>query len=59
MNIISFLNRFYLFMRDTHEREREREREAETEVEGEAGSMQGARRGTRSQDSRLKAVLNR
>ena len=33
----------YLFMRDTH-------REAETQAEGEAGSMQGARHGTRSQD---------
>ena len=33
----------YLFMRDT-------EREAETLAEGEAGSMQGARWGTRSQD---------
>ena len=32
-----------LFMRDT-------EREAETQAEGEADSMQGARRGTRSQD---------
>ena len=29
------------------------EREAETEEEGEAGSMPGARRGTRSQDSRI------
>ena len=33
----------YLFMRDT-------QREAETQAEGEAGSMQGARRRTRSQD---------
>ena len=31
----------YLFMRDT-------QREAETQAEGEAGSMQGARCGTRS-----------
>ena len=31
----------------------EREREAETQVEGEAGSMQGARRGTRSRVSRI------
>ena len=31
----------------------EREREAETQAEGEAGSMQGARRGTRSQDARI------
>ena len=36
----------YLFMRDT-------EREAETQAEGEAGSMQGARCGTRSQDPRV------
>ena len=35
-------------MRDT-----EREKEAETQAEGEAGSMQGARCGTRSQDSRI------
>ena len=34
-------------MRDT-----QREREAETQAEGEAGSMQGAGRGTRSRDSR-------
>ncbi|CAD7687080.1 unnamed protein product [Nyctereutes procyonoides] len=33
----------------TH-RKREREREAETQTEGEAGSMQGARCGTRSQE---------
>ena len=31
----------------------EREREAETQAEGEAGSMQGARRGTRSRVSRI------
>ena len=31
----------------------EREREAETQEEGEAGSMQGARCGTQSQDSRI------
>ena len=31
----------YLFMKDT-----EREREADTQAEGEAGSTQGARRGT-------------
>ena len=37
-----FLKDFiYSFMRDTHT-----EREAETQAEGEAGSMQGARRGT-------------
>ncbi|KAM8932000.1 myomegalin-like isoform 1-T3 [Lycaon pictus] len=34
-------------------RHREREKEAETQEEGEAGSMPGARRGTRSQDSRI------
>ena len=34
--------------------EREREREAETQEEGEAGSMQGARHGTRSWDSRIR-----
>ena len=33
--------------------EREREREAETQAEGEAGSMQGARCGTRSSVSRI------
>ena len=33
---------------------RVREREAETQAEGEAGSMQGARRGTRSQVSRIR-----
>ena len=31
-----------------------REREAETQAEGEAGSMQGARRGTLSQVSRIR-----
>ena len=31
----------------------QREREAETQAEGEAGPMQGARRGTRSQVSRM------
>ena len=40
----------YLFI---HERHTEREREAETEAEGEADSMQGARCGTRSRDSRI------
>ena len=29
-----------------HERHRDRDRQAETQAEGEAGSMQGARRGT-------------
>ena len=38
----------YLFMIDI-----ERKREAETQAEGEAGSMPEARRGTRSQDSRI------
>ena len=45
--------RFYLFIRERErerETEREREREAETQAEGEAGSMQGAQCGTRSQD---------
>ena len=50
-----FFFKDYLFMRDTH-------REAETQAEGEVGSMQGARRGTRSQDSGsrpgLKVALN-
>ena len=32
---------------------REREREAETQAEGEADSMQGARHGTQSWDSRI------
>ena len=32
---------------------RYREREAETQAEGEAGSMQGARHGTQSRDSRI------
>ena len=39
--IIIFKDFIYLFMR---------EREAETQAEGEAGSMQGARCGTRSCD---------
>ena len=53
-----FFLRFYLFIHETHtEKEREREREAETqeEAEGEAGSMQGARFGTRSQVSRIRS----
>ena len=37
-------------MRETHT-EREREREAETQAEGDAGSVQGAWCGTRSQVS--------
>ena len=40
---------FYLFI---HER-RERETETETQAEGDAGSMQGARCGTRSRVSRI------
>ena len=43
ITIIIFKGFIYLFMRDT-----EREGETETQAEGEAGSMQGARRGTRS-----------
>ena len=44
-----------------HERYRAGEREAETQAEGEAGSMQGARCGTRSRISRIMpwAALNR
>ena len=41
-----FKDFIYSFMRDT-------EREAETKAEGEAGSMQGARCGTGSLDSRI------
>ena len=46
-----FFLRFYLLIHEIHththtEREREREREGETQAEGEAGSMQGAQRGT-------------
>ena len=41
--IFVFLKIIYLFMRNT-------EREAETQVEGEAGSLQGTRHGTGSQD---------
>ena len=55
-----FLNLFYLFLKDfiylfirQRERERERERRSETQAEGEAGSMQAARRGTRSGVSRI------
>ena len=44
-----FFLRFCLFTR-----EREREREAETQAEGEAGSMQGARRETRSLVSKIR-----
>ena len=41
---IYFFKRFHLFIHDRH-----RETEAETQEEGGAGSMQGARWGTRSQ----------
>ena len=41
---------FYLFIHDSHTHT---EREAETQAEGEAGSMQGAQRGTLSQDPRV------
>ena len=53
--ILFFSRRFYLFIHERHthrERERKREREAETQAKGEAASMQGAGRGTRSQVSR-------
>ena len=48
INEIIFLKRFfiYLFMTDT-------QREAETQAGGEAGSMQGAGRGTQSWVSRI------
>ena len=46
--ILFFLRSYLVFMRD-----RERERKAETQAEGEAGSIQGARCGTRYQDSRI------
>ena len=44
---------FFFFFLDLFIHERQREREAETQAEGEAGSMQGARRGTRSRVSRI------
>ena len=44
-----FKDFIYLFMRE------QREIEAGTQAEGEAGSMQGAQRGTRSRDSRSTA----
>ena len=44
LEFIFFKDFNYLFMRNTERRERERE--AETQAEGEAGSMQGAPRGT-------------
>ena len=49
MQVISFFLRFYLFIET--ERERERETETEIQAEGEAGSIQVARCGTRSQIS--------
>ena len=48
--IFFFKDFIYLFMIVT---QRERDREAETQAEGEAGSMQGARRGIRSRVSRI------
>ena len=49
-----FLKILFIYSWETHrQRERERERLAETQAEGEAGSMPGARRGTRSRDSRI------
>ena len=54
MEIAFFKDFICLFMRHTHTHtQREREREAETQAEGEAGSMQGARCGTRSSVSRI------
>ena len=56
---ISFNNKFFLISLSffkiffIHEIYRDRERKAETHAEGEAGSLQGSRRGTRSQDSRI------
>ena len=44
--LIFFFLRFYLFTRDTH-------RERQRQEEGEAGSMHGARCGTRFRDSRI------
>ena len=43
-----FFLRFYLLIRERHT-----QREAETQAQGEAGSMQGARRSTRSRVSRV------
>ena len=43
---------FFFLIYDSHT-ETEREREAETQAEGEAGSMQGARRGIQSRVSRI------
>ena len=49
-NFFFFKDFIYLFMRNI---EGERERKAETQAEGEAGSIQGALRGIRSQVSRI------
>ena len=49
--MIFFKDFIYLFIEI--QRERKREREAETQAEGEAGSLQRARRGTRSRVSRI------
>ena len=49
---LKFFLKIYLFI-FIYDRHREREKEAETQEEGEAGSMPGARRGTRSRDSRV------
>ena len=48
MSIFFIKDFIYLFMRERHTHT-----EAETQTEGEAGSMQGARRGTRSWVSRI------
>ena len=45
--LLCILNFFFFLIH------RDREREAETQAEGEAGSMQGARRGTQSRVSRI------
>ena len=48
LTFYSIFKRFYLFIH-----ERQTERETKTQAEGEAGSMQGARCGTRSHDPRI------
>ena len=50
---VSFFFFFKILFIYSWKTQREKEREAETQAEGEAGSMQGAQRGTRSQDSRI------
>ncbi|KAM8944222.1 uncharacterized protein AAEQ78_013124 isoform 1-T2 [Lycaon pictus] len=51
---IEFTDKEHLkLMKNLPFNEMQREREAETQAEGEAGSMQRARRGTRSRDSRI------